>query len=120
MVDWNNIYSARTGWSSVSQSDKAYTEIDGIPVPTKNYEIDSANILNLSVGTTGYKGGDSGHGGRTILKLHMETGDLRVNGEQSNTVELALGGDTELATFITALEIATDVLKSQQNNLSDN
>ena len=32
----------------------------------KSAEISSANIINVSTGTTGYKCGNSSHGGRTL------------------------------------------------------
>ena len=38
---------------------------DGTEITTYSRDILSANILEVEAGTTGYKGGDSGHGGRT-------------------------------------------------------
>jgi len=77
-------------------------------------EFMNANVLRVEVGTTGFCGGDFGHGSRTFFKIKDEGGTaLFVNGEESEEVEIALGGDTELATFIEGLEFALKVLKEQ-------
>ena len=41
---------------------------DGTEITTYSRDILSANILEVEAGTTGYKGGDSGHGGRTYCR----------------------------------------------------
>ena len=38
---------------------------DGTEITTYTRDVVSANILQVEAGTTGYKGGDTGHGGRT-------------------------------------------------------
>lgn len=104
-----------------------YTEtsvvaIDGIKIPTIKTEINSANILAVEAGTTGYRGGDSGHGGRTYFKLEdLASTDMRVrvnNGEwidlmSEGPIEIAFGGDCELDTLIEALAFAVQTLKEQ-------
>ena len=88
-----------------------------VPVSTEVFE--SLNILSVSVGTNCPKGGDSGHGGRTVFEISNDTStDLRVsiNGgiqAQVNSVTIILGGDTECETFIQALEHSLQVLKKQ-------
>lgn len=78
--------------------------------------IQSCNCLDVDVATTGYCGGDSGHGGRTYLKL-MDADcsdiDFRVSEDKygRKSVEMMLGGDTELETFIEALRWAADSLE---------
>lgn len=42
---------------------------DGTEITTYSRDILSANILEVEAGTTGYKGGDSGHGGRTYFRI---------------------------------------------------
>lgn len=42
---------------------------DGTEITTYSRDIVSANILEVEAGTTGYKGGDSGHGGRTYFRI---------------------------------------------------
>lgn len=92
--------------------------IDGYKVETYIKEITSANILQIEVGTNGQFGGDSGHGSRTYFKLKdIASTDLRVDGEDrmDDEVEIILGGDCELETFIEALEYAVKVLKFQHD-----
>jgi hypothetical protein len=100
------------------------TEVDGIPVPTACNTFTSCNILSVEVGTTGYMGGDTGHGGRTYLRITDEgSTDLRCRVEandgedyeahRANRIEIMLGGDTELETFTQALRFAADVLEKK-------
>ena len=94
-------------------------DVDGVLVETWKREIVNANILEIEVGTTGYKGGDTGHGGRTYLSIkNLSSTDLNayiINNDFGDTekVVIELGGDTELGTFIEALEFAINVLKEQ-------
>jgi hypothetical protein len=91
--------------------------INGVRFTTWQRDITSANCLEVEVGTTGYKGGDTGHGGRTFLRIKDDGGtDMRVitkNDDVEYTEEftLELGGDTELATFIEALKWAVSILE---------
>ena len=88
-------------------------------------EFMSANILKVSAGTNTPKGGDTGAGGRTYIKLKDEAStDLRVRVkgrldgdyyfDDVDEIELILGGDTEANTFIDSLEFALKTLKRQQ------
>ena len=74
-----------------------------------------ANILKCKVGTTGYCGGDSGHGSKTIFELENLSGtDMKAIVTDNNgngSIRIELGGDSELTTFIKALEYATHVLE---------
>lgn len=88
--------------------------VHGQEVQTWIAEFLNANVLQVEVGTTGYCGGDYGHGGRTFFKIKDEGGTaLYVNGEEAGEVEIVLGGDAELTTFIQSLEFALEVLKEQ-------
>lgn len=112
---------------------------DNIEVPTRKEEICDANIIEVEAGTTGYKGGDSGHGGRTYFRISNVSGtDMRLSfhaevgrgtleqriapsGElvhgcdlECDSFELEFGGDAELDTFIRALEFTLETLKSQK------
>ena len=115
--------------------------VDRIDIPCKEVEILDANIIQVAVGTTGYKGGDTGHGGRTFFGIRNESGtDMRLTfvaskwpsqGGQLETEEadghtdvygcnleaqricIEFGGDAELSTFIEALEFAVETLKEQ-------
>ena len=45
---------------------------DGTEITTYTRDVVSANILQVEAGTTGYKGGDTGHGGRTYFRISDE------------------------------------------------
>lgn len=84
--------------------------------------IGGLNQLGIEAGTNAPKGGDSGAGGRTFLKLSEEGGtawDVTVIDacgnaqviESPSSISITLGGDSELSTLIRALEFALDALK---------
>jgi hypothetical protein len=90
--------------------------LNGVTIETWITEIISANMLEVEVGTNGYQGGDSGHGCRTYFKLKdLASTDIepKINRDENGNleVEIALGGDCELNTFIESLEFAIKVLK---------
>lgn len=100
--------------------------VDGSKVETFSKTFDSCNIITVEVGTTGHMGGDTGHGGRTYLRIADDAStDMRCrvisNGKQydfdnacdASQIEIMFGGDTELDTFIEALEFAVGILKEQ-------
>ena len=89
----------------------------------KKKEFISANMLEAEAKSTGYGGGDWGHGGRSyfsITDLGATGWMIRVTNEDGTTqvyegpksVELLFGGDTELDTSLSALEFAVETLKS--------
>lgn len=100
--------------------------IDGINVNSYSKELDSCNILEVEVGTTGHMGGDTGHGGRTYFRLSdLSCTDMRcrVKGysskdscyiekevDNASNIEISFGGDCELDTFCEALRIGYKVL----------
>ena len=92
-------------------------QVIGRTVKTWEREIIDACMLKAAAGTTGYQGGDTGHGCRTYLRLSDIGGaDMRcrlfdAHGERG--VEIALGGDAELHTLLEALEFVIHVLKDQ-------
>src|SRR5690606_33809485 len=93
-------------------------------VKTVSKEFVSFNILEATVGTNTPKGGDGGHGGRTVFRLkdHASTawqlnvlhdfGEKTVI-EQPSSIEIVLSGDAEAETFIDALEFAAQELRKQ-------
>ena len=86
-------------------------KVNGVMVETWKAEMISANILEIEVGTTGYRGGDTGHGGRTYLRLKdVCSTDMAVDVFEDEFI-VELDGDTELQTLIEALEFALKVLK---------
>ena len=96
---------------------------DGTKITTYSREITSANILEIEAGTTGYMGGDSGHGGRTYFRIE-DTGstDIQVHpiGRYADEgFEVILGGDCELETMIRALKFITKVLEEESQEVFD-
>lgn len=99
--------------------------VDGTHIDTFKKEIVSANILEVEVGTTGYMGGDTGHGGRTFFRIKdLASTDMRLafrdNGKYFksrylNDLELTFGGDCELDTFCEALRIGYNVLSQHSD-----
>ena len=87
-----------------------------IRLASKSFE--SLNILRVDVGTNCPCGGDSGHGGRTLLRFTNEASTdmrIRVDGGaqvEVQSIELIFGGDTECETLIQALEFALGALKT--------
>jgi len=121
---------------------KTIVKIDGHEVPVVEKEIFNANIIKVRVGTNGYKGGDSGHGSRTVFSIEnlastdmnisfhsggnflgfIEAGDFSIKNRamhgcdiETDYIEIEFGGDAELDTFIQALEFAVETLKKQVN-----
>jgi len=100
--------------------------VDGAEIKTYGQEITSCNVIGVEVGTTGLMGGDTGHGGRTYFRISdVSCTDIRcrvsghrldpyqyeeVNFDDVRSVEIILGGDTELSTFCEALRIGYEVL----------
>ena len=92
--------------------------VDGKEVTAQNAEFVNANILGVTVGSNGLKGGDSGHGSRTIIRLKNECStdwDCKVKRDETGCVteiEIVLGGDSELCTMINALEYSAKALRA--------
>lgn len=92
--------------------------VNGISVPICGGRYVSCNILDVEVGTTGFCGGDSGHGSRTYLSFTNDASTdmcVSIDGEihEPKSVELMFGGDCELETVIQSLEFALKTLKAQ-------
>lgn len=94
-----------------------------IAVTSKTFE--HANILQVTVGTNCPAGGDSGHGGRTLFRIKDLGGtdmSVRIDGGELQSVgslDIILGGDSECATFMQALEHALGVLRAQSRTNGD-
>ena len=105
------------GWTggSLSVDEETVQMIDDVPVDTLHCHLTSCNILEFSVGTTGYCGGDYGHGGRTFIRMDFsESAALKVKVIKPDIVEIALGGDCELATLTGALEFMSLILSNSK------
>jgi len=82
---------------------------DGTEITTYIRDVVSCNILEVEAGTTGYCGGDTGHGGRTYFRIQdAACTDMEIHSYTtrcgSNGFEVCLGGDCELETMIRALK----------------
>ncbi len=97
---------------------------DGKEISTYTREVISANLLEVEAGTTGYMGGDTGHGGRTYFRIEDSGGtDMNVHTYTdkygSTGFEVFLGGDCELETIIRALKFITKVLEDESKEVFD-
>lgn len=103
---------------------KRKTLPDGTEISTYSRDVVSANILEVEAGTTGFMGGDSGHGGRTYFRIQDEgSTDIEVrtiaNKYGCTGFEVFLGGDCELETTIRALKFITKVLEEKSQEVYD-
>lgn len=92
--------------------------VDGETVETKKKMFTGCNMFEVEVGTTGYQGGDSGHGCRTFISFSDAGGtDMsveKIDEEYGNgSVILTFGGDSELSQLIKALKFVRKHLKKQ-------
>ena len=95
-------------------------DVKGELVTTTIKEIANCNIITVEAGTNGYGGGDSGWGSRTYFRITDEAStdmDVKVSTTDYGTkqVEIMLGGDSELDTFIEALEFAAKTLRQRKD-----
>lgn len=104
--------------------EKRKTLPDGTEISTYSRDVVSANILEVEAGTTGFMGGDSGHGGRTYFRIQDEgSTDIEVRTITDKYgctgFEVFLGGDCELETTIRALKFITKVLEEESQEVYD-
>ena len=99
-------------------------KINGAEVDTFRREVvDGHACLEVEAGTTGYMGGDTGHGGRTYFRIEDTGGtDIQIHplGRYADEgFEVFLGGDCELETIIRALKFITKVLEEESKEVYD-
>ena len=98
---------------------------DGTEITTYSRDVVSCNILEVEAGTTGYMGGDTGHGGRTYFSIKdaactdMDVRVLRDRFGGCTVFEVSLGGDCELETTIRALKFIAKVLEDESKEVFD-
>ena len=97
---------------------------DGTEITTYTREVVSCNILEVEAGTTGYQGGDTGHGGRTYFRIQdLGSTDMGIKPLVSkwgcDGFEVTLGGDCELETMIRALKFIVKVLEEESQEVYD-
>lgn len=111
-------------WLNMPSENETLSEIEQRINNFKIKEITDCNILGVKVGTTGYKGGDTGHGGRTLLELKdLASTDMRVSVDGKELVDaqkvtLVFGGDSELDTFKEALLFAYKTLEGMEPKMT--
>ena len=94
---------------------------DGTKITTYSRELESFAMMEIEAGTTGYKGGDSGHGGRTYFSIRDMGGTdispkiIKSKDHEDIGIEITLGGDSELSSVIEALKFITQVLEEESN-----
>lgn len=97
--------------------------LDGTEITTYTRDVISANLLEVEAGTTGYMGGDSGHGGRTYFRIEdrgsTDIQVLPIGRYGDEGFEVFLGGDCELETVIRALKFITKVLEEEAEEVCD-
>lgn len=74
--------------------------------------VTSANVLGFEAGTTGYRGGDAGHGGRTFFRIFDEGATAMRATSDGDTLSVELAGDCELDTIIVALRAIALILEA--------
>lgn len=89
---------------------------DAEKIPGVRKEFHSLCTLEATAATNGFKGGDSGHGSRTIVRfVDLGGTDIKVfpilDNYSNGGVEIHLGGDCELSMMIEALRFAADTLE---------
>ncbi len=96
-----------------------------IEVPVNAREVGVGDMFYVTVGTTGPQGGDSGHGGRTVLKIDAGTScDFRLrlgNDDEwvsADGISLLVGGDFEMEAFLEALRFAVRELERKKPHLT--
>lgn len=102
---------------------KSEVIVDGIKVPTEVEEFTSKyNIIEVEVGTNGYKGGGMAFGGRTYFRIKdLENTNMRCiiepKGKKDDVYEatITFSGDSDLHTFLEGLRYAVDTLERQIN-----
>lgn len=86
-------------------------------VKTRIKQIVSANIIEVEAGTNGYRGGDTGHGSRTYIRI-ADLGNTDINfrvipNAGNGSLIIELGGDRELSTIIKGLKYIIKTLQGQ-------
>ena len=86
-------------------------------LPAVRKTFNSANVLEVTAATNGSKGGDAGHGSRTIIRFNDLAGTaikanvIRESNLGNGGVEIQLAGDCELWSIIDGLRFAADALE---------
>jgi len=89
----------------------AYDETSKVPNIVEQTFYD-CNVLKVVISDNGPQGGDAGHGCVVKFSLKDEGGTcMYVNGVQAESVDLEFRGDSERATFLSALKLAVQTIE---------
>lgn len=94
-------------------------------LPAYRKIFNSANVLEVTAATNGSKGGDAGHGCRTVIQFNDLAGTslkakvIPRSLDGNGGMELALAGDCELSTLIDGLRFAADALENLDREASE-
>lgn len=86
-------------------------------IPALAKTIWDACAIDVVAGTTGYRGGDSGHGGESFFSISdIASTDISVSidgkpFEECKSVAISVGGDAELSSLIEALAFGSKALQ---------
>jgi hypothetical protein len=85
---------------------------EGLAIASR--EIVSCNVLKVTVATTGFCGGDSGHGARSIVEIAdlSSTNIEAVFDSEKKVLRIEVGGDSEIDTLADALMYASRALST--------
>ncbi len=79
-------------------------------------EFTSANIIGVTLEHNGFRGGDAGHGGFVKIVIEdLASTSMEVNGNECESLELVIRGDSERETFLSALKM---IVKELEENAS--
>ena len=88
--------------------------LDNTTIKTFATDIWDACNLEVEAGTTGFKGGDSGHGCRTYIRLTPYSGaDIDVIKNEDGDIEIIGAGDAELRVLLEAFKFITQELEDE-------
>lgn len=88
--------------------------LDNTTIRTFSTEICDACNLDVEAGTTGFKGGDSGHGCRTYIRLTPLLGaDIDAIKQENGTIEIIGAGDAELRVLLEAFKFIIQELEDE-------
>lgn len=90
--------------------------VDNYQINTKTYQ---GSFLWFEYGSNGLKGGDSGHGSRTIINIESIGADMRLNNQSIDNIQMIFGGDYELLDIINGFEQIVKELKQINKEKKD-
>lgn len=115
MATYRDNFNKSSERGSYIMKDFVFGDTVTLPAIRKTFTV--ANSLEITAATNGYKGGDAGHGSRTVVGFRDRAGtaiEARVIPSSlygNGGVEIMLAGDCELMVFIDALRYAADSLE---------